>query len=48
MYITIDGYSEFKLKVKTYGESNYDYLTVSELDKTPTRGNSTGGSSGNI
>lgn len=36
-YVDIEGYTEFTLMVKTYGESGWDYLVVSQLDKTPIR-----------
>ena len=32
--ITIDGYENFKLYVRSYGESYYDYVVVSNLDCT--------------
>lgn len=35
MYITIKGMNHFNLAVRTYGQSYYDYVLVSELDKTP-------------
>lgn len=41
MYIDISGYSEFTLYIRSYAESNYDYVMVSELDKTITSGSST-------
>ena len=34
MYITITGYTEFSLYIRSYGESNYDYLVVGNLDAT--------------
>ena len=40
MYITITGYYNFKLRVRTYGQSNYDYLVVSKLDVTPVKSSS--------
>lgn len=43
MSIEISGYTEFTIKVRTYGEKNYDYLTVGKLDQIPTRSNSTSG-----
>lgn len=46
-YITINGYTEFTLRVRTYGQGGYDYLVVSELDATPTKSSSVGGTSGN-
>ena len=36
MYIDIDGYTNFKLYIRSYAESNYDYVMVSQLDKTLT------------
>ena len=36
MTITITGYSEFSLYIRSYAESNYDYVMVSQLDKTIT------------
>lgn len=47
-YIDMYMVSSVTLMVYTNGESNYDYLTVSEVDKTPTRSNITGGTSGNF
>ena len=41
MYIDISGYSEFTLYIRSYAESSYDYVMVSELDKTITSGSST-------
>ena len=41
MYIDISGLSEFTLYIRSYAESNYDYVMVSELDKTITSGSST-------
>ena len=34
MYIDINGYTEFTFYVRSNAESNYDYVTVSELDST--------------
>lgn len=34
MYIDIDGYTNFKLYIRSYAESSYDYVMVSQLDKT--------------
>lgn len=34
MYITINGYDEFTLYVRSNAETNYDYLMVSNLNKT--------------
>jgi hypothetical protein len=36
MYITINGYKNFKLYIRSYAESSYDYVMVSQLDKTLT------------
>ena len=36
MYININGYSTFKFYIRSYAESNYDYVMVSQLDKTLT------------
>ena len=36
MYITLTGCSTFKLYIRSYAESNYDYVMVSQLDKTIT------------
>ena len=36
MYIDIDGYTEFKLYIRSYAESSYDYVMVGALDKVPT------------
>ena len=33
MYIDIDGYTNFKLYIRSYAESNYDYVMVSQLDQ---------------
>ena len=33
MYIDIVGYEDFKLYVRSYGESGYDYVMVSQLDQ---------------
>jgi hypothetical protein len=32
MYITISGYSDFTLYIRSYAESSYDYVMVSHLD----------------
>ena len=40
MYIDISGLSEFKLYIRSYAESNYDYVMVSQLDITITSGSS--------
>ena len=34
MYITIKDCSSFKMYIRSYAESNYDYVMVSQLDKT--------------
>ena len=34
MYIDIYGYSNFKLYIRSYAHSSYDYVMVSQLDKT--------------
>lgn len=34
MYITITDCSSFKMYIRSYAESNYDYVMVSQLDKT--------------
>ena len=36
MYITIKDCSSFKMYIRSYAESNYDYVMVSQLDKTIT------------
>lgn len=36
MYIDIDGYTEFKLYIRSYAESTYDYVMVGALDQVPT------------
>ena len=33
MYIDIFGYTNFKLYIRSYAESNYDYIMVSQLDQ---------------
>jgi hypothetical protein len=33
MTIEIEGYSEFTLYIRSYAESTYDYVMVSQLDK---------------
>ena len=47
MYIDIEGYTEFSIYVRSNAESNYDYVTVSELDsatqKMSTKGNQNSG-----
>ena len=40
MYIDISGLSEFSFYIRSYAESNYDYVMVSQLDKTITSGSS--------
>lgn len=44
MYIDIAGYETFKLYVRSYAESNYDYVMVSQLDATITNSTSYGDS----
>ena len=34
MYIDIDGYTDFDLYIRSYAESNWDYVMVSQLDQT--------------
>ena len=34
MYITIRGYSTFKMYIRSYAESSYDYVMISQLDKS--------------
>lgn len=34
MKITIDGYSSFKFYIRSYAESSFDYVMVSQLDQT--------------
>ena len=46
--ITIDGYSNFKFYIRSYGESSYDYVNVYDLDgantiKATTKGKSNSG-----
>ena len=36
MYIDITGHTNFKLYIRSYAESNFDYVMVSQLDKTIT------------
>ena len=36
MYIDINGYTNFKLYIRSYAESSFDYVMVSQLDKTLT------------
>ena len=36
MYIDIEGYTNFKLYIRSYAESSYDYVMVSQLDQTIT------------
>lgn len=36
MYIDISGYSEFTLYIRSYAESSFDYVMVSQLDQTIT------------
>ena len=42
MTIIIKDYFEFKLKVKSDGESSYDYLTISNLDTTSVKWSGSG------
>lgn len=44
MSITINGYTKFTVYIRSYGETNYDYTTISKLD-TPYTGSSSQGSS---
>ena len=44
MSITINGYSKFTVYIRSYAESNFDYVTISKLD-TPYTGSSSHGSS---
>ena len=34
MYLDIDGYDTFKLYIRSYAESNYDYVMVSQPDQS--------------
>lgn len=34
MYIDIDGYTDFDLYIRSYAESSFDYVMVSQLDQT--------------
>lgn len=34
MYIDIVGYETFQLYIRSYAESNYDYVMVSQIDQT--------------
>ena len=34
MYIDIEGYTDFKLYIRSHAEGNYDYVMVSQLDQT--------------
>ena len=50
MYVDIWGYEEFELYIRSYAESDWDYVTVSELDnsntvKASTKGNQNSGTS---
>jgi hypothetical protein len=36
MYIDINGYKNFTVYIRSYAESNYDYVMISELDKNIT------------
>lgn len=42
MSITIEGYTKFTVYIRSYGESNFDYVTISKLD-TPYTGSSSQG-----
>ena len=42
MYIDIDGYENFKFYVRSYAESSYDFVVVSNLDCTLTSGTTSG------
>jgi hypothetical protein len=42
MYIDIKGYDSFKFYVRSYAESNHDYVIVSNLDNTLTSGTTIG------
>ncbi len=42
MYITIVGYTEFTLYIRSYGESSYDYAVVGNLDATTITRTTTG------
>jgi hypothetical protein len=43
MYIDIEGYENFKLYIRSYAESSYDYVVVYELDSTSTSKSTTSG-----
>lgn len=40
MYIDIENYENFKIFIRSYAESSYDYVMVSQLDTTITSGSS--------
>jgi hypothetical protein len=40
MYIDINGYENFNLYIRSYAESNYDYVMVSQLDTSITNSTS--------
>lgn len=40
MYIDISGYTDFNLYIRSYAESNYDYVMVSQLDQDITNSTS--------
>lgn len=40
MYIDIEGYTNFKFYIRSYAQSYYDYVMVSQLDATITSGSS--------
>jgi hypothetical protein len=42
MYIDIIGYTDFKFYVRSYAESSYDYVVVSNLDCNLTIGTTSG------
>jgi hypothetical protein len=42
MYIDIVGYDTFKFYVRSYAESTYDFVVVSNLDKTLTNSTTSG------
>lgn len=39
MMIEIEGYVNFSIFIRSYGEANYDYIWVGQLDKVPTSDN---------
>lgn len=40
MYVDIEGYETFDIYIRSYGESNFDYVMVSHLDQTITQNTS--------